>query len=125
MKPKKILVVDDEPLNCEMLQELLQDEGYQVAVAFSGDEALEATEMEMPDLVLLDIRMPGKGGLDTLRELKALHPDLAAIVLTGLHDRALAEQAKAEGAAGFITKPIQPDRLLGLIGKLAPLDEVQ
>ncbi len=118
MTEKRVLVVDDEPLNCDMLQEFLEGQGYRVEVALSGSEALEISRKERPHLVLLDVNMPGKSGLETLRELTANVPETQVIMLTGLHDEVLAKQAETEGARGYITKPIQPDRLLELMAKL-------
>ncbi|MDV2496471.1 MAG: response regulator [bacterium] len=120
---KKILVVDDEPDFCEALRDFLGSKGFEVAIALSGEEALPAYMQEKPDVVLLDIQMPGMDGLETLRELKALDPEAAVIMLTTIVDEPLAKQARAKGALEYITKPIDMDYLdttiattLGLIG---------
>lgn len=115
---KKVLVVDDDPLNCEVLRELLSAEGYQVEVALSGQEALEVSGVQRPHIVLLDLSMPGKSGLETLRELKSTLPEAALIMLSGLHEEELASKAKDEGAAGYISKPIHPGRLMEIISGL-------
>jgi two-component system chemotaxis response regulator CheY len=114
---KKILVVDDDPLNCEILMELLSSEGYDVAMALSGDEALEVSRRERPHAVLLDINMPGKSGLDILRELKSIVPETPVVMLSGLYGEELVRKALREGAAGYITKPVHPLRLMELISK--------
>lgn len=69
MGARKILVVDDERLFCNLLCEFLEKKGYSVTMAHSGDKGLAAYRQERPTLVLLDILMPGKDGLETLREL--------------------------------------------------------
>jgi DNA-binding NtrC family response regulator len=120
MKSSTILVVDDEPSVCKALCRLLVDKGYGVVEAHSGDEALAAYRQERPDVVLLDIRMPGKGGLETLRELKALDPEASVIMVTAVHEEEVALQAMANGAFDYVTKPIDHDYLeLALATKLA------
>lgn len=107
--PKKILVVDDEPSYTKELCYFLESKGYSTVEAHNGHEALERYEQEMPDLVLLDMMMPGMSGLVTLRELKALDPGAKVIILTALCVGDLAKQAIDEGASDYITKSIGPD----------------
>lgn len=115
---KRVLVVDDEKLNCDMLEEFLSSQGYDVSVALSGSEALKVSSRETPHLVLMDVKMPGKSGLETLKELKTIVPEAPVVMFSGLSDKALAKQAQADGAAGYITKPIHLGRLLELISGL-------
>ena len=120
----KILVVDDEPDFCEALGDFLEAKGYSVAEAYSGDEALAAYRQESPDVVLLDIRMPGKDGTETLHELKALDPEASVIMVTAIHEEEIAKQAMAEGAFDYITKPIDPGYLkMALMTKLALIEK--
>ena len=122
--PSKILVVDDEISVCKMLRLFLEGKGYDVAEAYSGDEALVAYRQESPDVVLLDIRMPGKDGIETLHELKALDPDASVIMVTAIHEEEIAKQAMAEGAFDYITKPIDPGYLeMALMTKLALIEK--
>jgi DNA-binding NtrC family response regulator len=115
----KILVVDDEIFVCKMLRKFLIERGLRVVEAHNGEEAMEVFSRERPDVVLLDIRMPGKDGLETLAELKALDPEASVIMVTAVHEEELAKQAMAEGAFDYITKPIDPDYLeLSLMTKL-------
>ena len=109
MTAKKILVVDDEPDFCDALRDFLASKGYEVAVVLNGEEALPAYMQEKPDVVLLDIQMPGKDGLQVLRELKAIDPAASVIMITAVQDEGIARQARAEGALEYITKPISPD----------------
>ncbi|MDV2496215.1 MAG: response regulator [bacterium] len=120
--PSKILVVDDERAVCKELRLFLEDKGYSVVEAYSGDEALAAYRQESPDVVLLDIRMPGKDGVETLRELKELDPDASVIMVTAVHEEDIAKKAMSEGAFDYITKPINREYLeMALMTKLALL----
>ncbi len=107
----KILVVDDEPDFREALREFLAEKGFSVMEANSCEEALEAYSQERPDVVLLDVIMPGKDGRETLQELKALDPEVSVIMITALHEEDLALEAMADGAFDYITKPFNPDYL--------------
>ena len=104
----KILVVDDEPDFCEALSEFLADKGFSVMEANSCEEALAAYKQEKPDMVLLDVLMPGKDGRETFKELKAFDPEVSVIMITALHEEDLALEAMAEGAFDYITKPVNP-----------------
>ncbi|MDV2496227.1 MAG: response regulator [bacterium] len=107
----KVLVVDDEPSVCRALRSFLVDKGYDVVEAHDGDQALSAYSSEKPKVVLLDIRMPGKDGLETLRELKAIDPEASVIMVTAVYEEEVALQAMANGAFEYVTKPIDPDYL--------------
>lgn len=107
----KFLIVDDEPDVCEELRKFLERMGYDAVEAYSGDEAIETYRNERPNIVLLDILMPGKDGLETLRELKALDPEVTVIMVTAVGDRKIAKQAMREGAFDYITKPVNRDYL--------------
>ncbi len=121
--PSKILVVDDERAVCKELRLFLEDKGYSVVEAYSGDEALAAYARESPDVVvLLDVRMPGKDGVETLHELKELDPDASVIMVTAVHEEDIAKKAMSEGAFEYITKPIDREYLeMALTTKLALL----
>ena len=101
----KILVVDDEPVVCDALSEFLEGKGYQVMIAHSGDEALAAYKRERPDLVSLDIQMPGKDGFETLEELKAFDSGVKAIIVSAINEESSFKKAKSLGAF-YITKPV-------------------
>lgn len=123
---KKILVVDDEIPVRMMLRKFLEDKGYDVLEASGGGDALEAYNQDRPDVVLLDIRMPGKDGLETLHELKALDPAANVIMVTAVHEEDIGRKAMEEGAFDYITKPIDVDYLeLSLMTKIALLGESQ
>ncbi len=77
---KKILVVDDEESIHLLYREELEDEGYQVISAMSGEDALKLFESEQPDLVILDINMPGMDGIEVLRQMKQMKPNVPVIL---------------------------------------------
>jgi two-component system nitrogen regulation response regulator NtrX len=109
---KTILVVDDEKDIRTSLRGILEDEGYQVVTAASGSEALETVREELPDLVLLDIWMPGMDGLETLEKLKGLLPLITVIMISGHGTIETAVRATKLGAFDFIEKPLSLDKVL-------------
>jgi two-component system nitrogen regulation response regulator NtrX len=111
MKPK-ILVVDDEPSILQSLSSILQDEGYQVSAAASGEMALEEVRKDVPDLVLLDVWMPGMDGLAVMAELKASFSQVPVIIISGHGNIETAVKATKMGAFDFIEKPLSLDRVL-------------
>ena len=78
-----VMIVDDEPSILHSLSGILSDEGYEVITASNGYEALKRIEHESPDLVLLDIWMPGLDGIETLKEIKKNNPVIQVIIMTG------------------------------------------
>ena len=110
---KKILVVDDNPAEQYLLQSVLEGPGnYQVFKAKDGRAALEQAEQSSPDAVLLDVRLPGLGGLEVLQQLKQAYPRLPVIMITGLSDVQTAVQAIKHGAYNYLTKPFEDGQLL-------------
>jgi two-component system cell cycle response regulator len=110
---ERILVVDDEEVNRELLDAILAEAGYDVTLAADGRNAMMQVLAAQPDLVLLDLLMPGMDGLEVCRRLKAA-PNTSAvpiIVVTAVGDVAAKEAALTGGADDFVTKPIQPDDL--------------
>ncbi len=101
----KILVVDDEPGVRGFLRDLLAEEGYEVVLASDGEEALGLAELENPEVILLDINMPGIDGIEVCKRLKAREETryIPIIIITALDDRGFL--AYLEGADDFITKP--------------------
>ncbi|QEM67957.1 sigma-54-dependent Fis family transcriptional regulator [Geobacter sp. FeAm09] len=109
---KTILVVDDEKDIRISLTGILEDEGYQVLTAENGVEALECAQQELPDLVLLDIWMPGMDGLETLERLKTHFPQITVIMISGHGTIETAVRATKLGAFDFIEKPLSLDKVL-------------
>jgi len=105
MMRASILVVDDEPEIRHSLQGVLEDEGLEVRTASTGAEALRSCEEDLPDLVLLDLRLPDLDGLEVLGRLKALYPGLPVVIISAYGTIDLAVQAVKGGAFDFIEKP--------------------
>jgi len=107
-----ILIVDDEPSIVQSLKGLLSDEGFDVMTAPNGYEALKLIESESPDLVLLDIWMPGIDGIETLKEIKANNPFVQVIIITGHGNIETAVKATKLGAFDLIEKPLSIDKVI-------------
>jgi two-component system, sensor histidine kinase and response regulator len=112
-----VLVVDDLPRNVQLVGSILTRKGYEVLFATSGEAALERLEARMPDLILLDLMMPGMDGLMVCRRIKndprTLH--LPVIFLTAVNESDLAAKALTEGAVDFISKPFNTAELLARV----------
>lgn len=106
------MIVDDEPSIRTSLEGVLEDEGYKVACAGDGHAALKTMEEEMPDLVLLDIWMPGIDGIETLKRMRELHPGLQVIMISGHGTIETAVSATKLGAFDFIEKPLSLEKTL-------------
>lgn len=123
MPGEPILVVDDNPLNLKVTRLLLASEGYEVRTAAGSQAALATLEGFQPQLILMDIRMPGMDGLELTRRLRA-DPSMAGVVILALTAYAMTgdeDQALGAGCDGYVTKPIDTRRLPELIrGYLAP-----
>jgi len=117
-KPKKprVLLVDDEPRICAALAGALGSEGFDVVFAYSGDEAIREFRDGIFDIVLLDLRMPGKDGWQTLAQLTWSRPLLPVIIITALLDRQAA--AEAAGVGGLLEKPLDIPVLLETMRRL-------
>jgi DNA-binding NtrC family response regulator len=112
-----ILVVDDQDSIRHFIQKSLQDEGYEVATAATGAEAVQRIETDLPDLVLLDLRLPDAHGLDILRRAKEVAEELTVIIMTAFGDVDTAVRAMKLGAFDYVTKPIHLEQLLLLVEK--------
>ncbi len=117
MEPHTILIVDDTPANLSVLLQCLTNANYRVLVAEDGEEALEQVNHAPPDLVLLDVMMPGIDGFETCRRLRASPAtrDLPVIFMTALTDTQEKLQGFAAGAVDYITKPVQHEEALARV----------
>jgi DNA-binding NtrC family response regulator len=114
---ESILVVDDDPYIQETLKDRLESLGYRVLLAADGQQALELLEHQDPQLVLLDIEMPGMKGLDVLKEIRRKERDVPVIMITAYGSIDLAVQAMKEGAYDFIPKPFDPGHVALVVEK--------
>lgn len=116
MKPV-VLLVDDEDTIRLFLEKTLCDEGYEALTAATGNEALELTMSELPDLVLLDLKLPDLSGLEVLKQIKESVPEVCVIMLTAFGDIETAVTAIKRGAFDFVSKPVNLEQLLMTIEK--------
>ena len=107
-----ILAVDDEATILKSLSGILSDEGFEVLTASNGYEALKIITEESPDLVLLDIWMPGIDGIETLQEIKRTNPFLQVIIISGHGTIETAVKATKLGAYDFIEKPLSIEKIV-------------
>ncbi len=112
---KTILVVDDEESICQSLQGILTDEGYEVRTAGSSEDALRIIEEDLPDLILLDIWLPGMDGLEALKIIKSDYPQVPVIMMSGHGTIETAVKATKLGAFDFIEKPISLEKMVLLV----------
>ena len=103
----KILVVDDEPTICSMMNVFLTQIGYQVRTVNSGEDAIVAFDEDPPDMVLLDISMPGMRGIDVLQLMKNRKTDCGIIMLSAYGDDQTIQEAMDLGAYCYIQKPME------------------
>jgi len=122
---QSILVVDDHRLNAELLREMLSPRGYHVTVASSAADAEAEIRREQPDLILLDVIMPGKTGYELCRELKddAATRLIPIVMITGLNAHEDRIKAIESGADDFLTKPLSPEELFARVKSLLKLKE--
>ncbi len=102
----KILVVDDEIEACKVLEEFLSSKGHEVHTALDGPTAISKLEEVKPQIVFLDMIMPGMGGLEVLQELKRIDPEVTVIMVTVVTDHEQAKKTLELGAYDYITKPV-------------------
>ena len=117
MRKQRILVVDDEHLIRWSLEQSLVKQGYEVATAASGEEAIKQIQEDPPELMLLDIQLPGMDGLVVLEKVKELDEDLIVIMVTALGVLETAVKAMRLGAYDYINKPFNLDELSIIIKK--------
>ncbi len=117
---KKILIADDEPDILEIIQFNLQAEGYEVITARNGDEAIDMAKKHHPDLIILDVMMPGKNGIDACNILRSQpdFKDTLIIFLSALSDETTEVRGLETGADDYLTKPISPKVLITKVNAL-------
>jgi two-component system cell cycle response regulator DivK len=119
---KRILAVDDQEDNRRILRDLLTSAGFEVLEATTGEEAVAQAEAQVPDLILMDIQLPGIDGYEATRRIKA-NPALSAIPLIVVTSYALSgdeTKAMAAGADAYVSKPFSPRALLAKVREFLP-----
>jgi CheY-like chemotaxis protein len=117
MSKKRILVVDDEQISREGVAEVLTDDGYEVAVAADGHEAITLLSSFQPDLVLTDLQMPRLNGIGVLGHVKHVSPTTPVIIFTAHVLIDAQREAQRLGAQDFLNKPLDFDELLKRVAK--------
>ena len=116
MKTSILFAEDDREIQ-QLVAKQLHEEGYAVTTADNGEEAISLLERERFDLALLDIRMPGRDGLEVLSAIRAKTPLMRVVMLTGVDELSVALEAMKRGADDYITKPFSLRNLLSCIGR--------
>lgn len=115
---RKILVVDDELSTRELLYDALTKAGYNVASTHNGQEAIELTRTQKPDLVLLDFKMPDMNGVEALKKIRSLDEKTRIVMLTGMGTEELEREARLSGASGFLRKSLGIDVIVKSIKEI-------
>jgi len=111
----RILVVDDEPVVLRCCQRILEDQGHTVHLVGSADEAITVMEDEPFEILLVDIKMPIRDGIDLVREIKEKWPQTSVVVMTGYATPGTIRKSRSQRADKFIAKPFTPDELLEIL----------
>src|SRR6476646_8261927 len=119
-KGRKVLIADDEPDIIEILKYNLEKEGYSVITAKDGDEALDKAKLTQPELIVLDMMMPKKNGMEVCELLRAqaLYKDTLIMFLTALSDEATQLKGFSTGADDYVTKPVSPNVFVSKVNAL-------
>ena len=115
MKKLRLLLVDDEQEFVETLAERLKMRDLDSSIARNGEEALSAVEQEEPDVIVLDLKMPGIDGIEVLRRVKEAYPNVEVVILTGHGSKKDEEAARRLGAFDYVKKPADLDTLVSRI----------
>ncbi|MGE5676026.1 MAG: response regulator [Mycobacterium leprae] len=113
----KILLVDDAAFMRMRCAKLLTENGFEIAEAENGQDALAKFQSYQPDLVLMDITMPVMDGITATRELKALDPNAKVVMVSALGQQTMVIEAIKAGAKDFVVKPFEPDKILATVRK--------
>jgi len=115
-----MLIVDDDPVFTRVLSRAMTRRGYDVRVARSADEALQIADEHQPLMATIDLKMEGRSGLTLIPQLKARHPNLKMLVLTGYASITTAVEAIKLGALNYLPKPADADQILAALNQAAP-----
>ncbi len=113
----KLLVVDDQMGVRRLLFEAFNEEGYTVELAASGQEAVDKVNEAMPDIILMDMKMPGMNGIEALHEIKKTNDSVLVIMMTAYGELEIVAEAMKLGIKEYVTKPFDINELRGLVRK--------
>lgn len=117
MEQINVLLVDDEDEFVKSLSERMQMRDLETDVALNGEQALKLVDQEIPDVMVLDLKMPGIDGLEVLRRVRKTYPDVQVIMLTGHGSEKDEKEARRLGAFEYLQKPTEMDKLVATIKK--------
>jgi two-component system, response regulator RegA len=115
--PSVLLVDDDETLR-ERLARALRERGYEVRTAGNADDAMARVREDSPEMAVLDLKMPGRSGIELLKEIRAHDPATEVLILTGYGSIATAVEATKLGAVGYVPKPVDADEILAAFARM-------
>lgn len=119
---KKIVIVDDNEVIRIALRSILRQAGFEVVgEARDGAGALDVVERQAPDLVCLDVMMPGRSGLEVLADLRERFPRIKVLMITGRSDRETVSEIVEKGAAGMVLKPFNAAKVIGVVSRVLGL----
>jgi CheY-like chemotaxis protein len=122
VKPLRVFVVDDDQDFAESLALLIEGRGYEVELAFSGEEAIDKFRQQDFDITFMDVKLPGKDGVESFLEIRQFKPSARVVMMTGYSVEQLLEQAVEQGAWGVLNKPLDIERMLNMIEGIKPDD---
>lgn len=122
-RPCKVLVADDELVIVSILERFLVSRGYDVVSVSNGGEVLDRVRAEQPQVILLDIRMPGRDGLMVLRDLQREFPRISVIMLTAASDDFVKSESLVSGASDYLIKPFKLKEVEQLISRWIPHED--
>lgn len=125
MKTKKTLIVDDEKNTRLTLGQCLERAGIESAAAVNAEEGLEKLKQEEFGLILLDLRMPGMGGMEFLKKVREIRPDIKIVIITAYGTVDLAVEAMKMGTVDFLQKPFTPDEIRGLVTRIMNRETIE
>jgi DNA-binding response OmpR family regulator len=120
MPPLRIFIVDDNQDFAESLADILRSDGHQVELAFDGETAIEKFRQQTFDITFMDVKLPGKNGVESFFEIRKINPQAKVVMMTGYSVEQLVNQAIENGALGVLSKPIEMTQLLELLEKVKP-----
>lgn len=117
---RRILIIDDDEDHAESIADVLELHGYEVDLAYSGEQGINLFRQGDYDMILLDVKLPGMNGVETLFEFQKIRPEAKIIMMTGYSVEQLLAQAVENGALGVLRKPFQMEELLDVLERVKP-----